>query len=488
MLDSPVGWQILLPFALIVFLINRAFTPPAELRHLPRAPILPLLWSYISGEVEDIRLKRLILPFANQAGEGVVVVYALGRWIVHVLDHQIAKELSDNITLWPKEEPPDALLLWRFVGKTNIILSNGDSWKRHSHVVKSALSRNLPISEFVSLGKMLFKKMADGGLIKWDDYTMRFTLDAVGSTALGHNFRAIEDDHSPFVRQYNEVMDGIASPLYIVFPKLEKWFPRREVIKNIDNLVAKFQNILEHKKENKGNDMLTYMLEEPGMTDEEYRDNMVVFFIAGHDTTAGAMSSFVYYLAKNPEIQKRARDEVLAALGDNEPDISNLRNMNFVQACIRESLRINTPITYMVPRISDSPANLRASNGKSYYLPPRTSVILNITCIHHNETYWPDAGSFIPERFFGKSDKDEVRVDASLWLPFALGPRQCPARNFAMYELRTLAAMLLQHWEWSLPADSDHKEYPKNGFSPFALSLPKDMYVNFTRRKLGSSK
>lgn len=64
------------------------------------------------------------------------------------------------------------MLLWRFVGKTNVILSNGDSWKRHSHVVKSALTRNVPISEFVSLGKKLFKKMANGGLIKWDDYTM----------------------------------------------------------------------------------------------------------------------------------------------------------------------------------------------------------------------------------------------------------------------------------------------------------------------------
>ena len=61
---------------------------------------------------------------------------------------------------------------------------------------------------------------------------------------------------------------------YLVFPRLERWFPRHQVIKNIDSLVAKFQSILESKKENKGNDMLTYMLEEPGMTDEEYRDNM----------------------------------------------------------------------------------------------------------------------------------------------------------------------------------------------------------------------
>lgn len=56
------------------------------------------------------------------------------------------------------------------------------------------------------------------------------------------------------------------------------------------------------------------------------------------------MSSFVYYLAKYPDLQRRAREEVLLALGNDEPNLANLRQLNFVQACIRESLRINTPI------------------------------------------------------------------------------------------------------------------------------------------------
>lgn len=60
------------------------------------------------------------------------------------------------------------------------------------------------------------------------------------------------------------------------------------------------------------------------------------------------MSSFVYYLAKNPEVQRRARAEVLAAMGSSDPDMANLRKMNFVQACIRESLRINTPIVNFI--------------------------------------------------------------------------------------------------------------------------------------------
>ena len=60
------------------------------------------------------------------------------------------------------------------------------------------------------------------------------------------------------------------------------------------------------------------------------------------------MSSFVYYLAKNPEVQRRARAEVLAAMGSGDPDMANLRKMNFVQACLRESLRINTPIVSFI--------------------------------------------------------------------------------------------------------------------------------------------
>lgn len=74
---------------LAALLINKLLTPPPELRHLPRVSVLPLLWSYITGEVEDARIKRLIVPVANKTDEGVVLVYALGRWIVHVLDHKV---------------------------------------------------------------------------------------------------------------------------------------------------------------------------------------------------------------------------------------------------------------------------------------------------------------------------------------------------------------------------------------------------------------
>jgi hypothetical protein len=72
--------------ALVIF---HLFTVPSHLRHLPHVPIFPLLVSYLSGEVEDVRIKRLILPYANERGEGLVLVWALGRWMIHILDHKV---------------------------------------------------------------------------------------------------------------------------------------------------------------------------------------------------------------------------------------------------------------------------------------------------------------------------------------------------------------------------------------------------------------
>ena len=82
-----IGW-VLFGY-LSVYLILSAFTVPAHLRHLPCVPIFPLLKSYLTGEVEDTRIKRLVLPFANERKEGVVLVWALGRWMVHILDEKV---------------------------------------------------------------------------------------------------------------------------------------------------------------------------------------------------------------------------------------------------------------------------------------------------------------------------------------------------------------------------------------------------------------
>lgn len=143
------------------------------------------------------------------------------------------------------------------------------------------------------------------------------------------------------------------------------------------------------------------------------------------------MSSLCYYMAKMPEVQKRARDEVRRAMSKNptgEPTMAELGEMPYLQACIRESLRVNTPITYMVPRAAMKDAILVGANGRKVLIPQGSSIIINITSIHYKEEYWPNAHEFNPERFMGMSKGQETEYDATQWLPFALGSRMCPAR------------------------------------------------------------
>lgn len=482
-MDPATFWWSFFSLA-AAFVIFQLFTVPSHLRHLPRVPIFPLLVSYLSGEVEDVRIKRLILPYANERDEGLVLVWALGRWMIHILDHRLAVEMTEDLVLYPKELPPDGLLLWRFIGGSNILMANGDRWKKHSRTIRDAFNLSIPVNQFIYLSKNLFdvinppSEKNDTHTVDFADLAQRFALDAVGSSVLGHDFDAIRTE-SVFVKEYNGIMHDIANPLYLIMPFLEKVFPRKEVIKRMDNLVDKFRMLLQAKRNDPGDDMMTFMLKEPTMSEEELRDNMVVLFIAGHDTSAGGLSTLIYFLAIHPEIQAEAREETLRVLGPtSDPSVDTLSaaSLPYLNACIREALRINTPISYIVPRITAEDVTL----GK-YYIPSNTSLIYNIYAIHHRNDIWGDPNTFRPNRFLEKTEKSSLLKDA--WVAFASGPRQCPARNFALYEQRALTVMLLREYEWTLPADSIHRDGLKNAFSPFALTLPHNLHITFTKRK-----
>lgn len=297
----------------VVFIVAKSFFfVPAELRHLPRVPILPLLWSYLSGEEENKRLRKLILPFANAKKEEVVLVWALGRWMVHILDQkvlisfyvnrsvlilllpslQVGSAVFADLNKFPKEDPPDDLLLWQLIGRSNILLSNGDQWRKHSRLIRTAINQTIPVSQFVSLARRLISVIGDRQYIsRFDDLSQRFALDAVGTTAFGYDFDAIAHE-SEFALTYNGIMHGIANPLYLVLPALERILPRRKLKKRMEQLSENFQSILTEKRENPGPDMLTFMLRDVNMTDRELRDNMLLLFIAGH-----VSGSFVPYVA-----------------------------------------------------------------------------------------------------------------------------------------------------------------------------------------------
>lgn len=142
--------------------------------------------------------------------------------------------------------------------------------------------------------------------------------------------------------------------------------------------------------------------------------------------------------------------------------------MPYLNAVIREALRLNNPSNVTIPRIADVPLH-----AGDYTIPPKTPFVLNMCAVLHNSKLWPDPDQYNPERFVESSEETN-------WVPFGVGPRQCPARMFSLYEQRVLISMLLREYRWTVPRDSIHVGGNiKNAFSPFALSLPYDIDIDF---------
>ncbi len=174
------------------------------------------------------------------------------------------------------------MLLWRLTGRQNVFTAEGEMWKRHAKIMHEALHRTIPIEQFAVLARKTFALLGDGGRVRWNDYTHRFSLDAVGTTVIGYDFEALDKPHGAFVERYHEVMAAISSPAYIFLPALERWLPRPAVRDMVDSLVEEFRVLLQKKRDHPGNDMITYMLENPEMSETELRDNVIVTFMGGH--------------------------------------------------------------------------------------------------------------------------------------------------------------------------------------------------------------
>jgi cytochrome P450 len=115
----------------------------------------------------------------------------------------------------------------------------------------------------------------------------------------------------------------------------------------------------------------------------------------------------MYYLAVSPEYQQRARAEVLSVIGPaRDPTVADLNDMPLIHACVREVLRINTPVTSSVPRTCKHPIRLG-----QYVIPQNTSIIPNSYVWHHATREWPDPYAFKPERWLEENGNVKTSVD-----------------------------------------------------------------------------
>eukprot|EP00058_Branchiostoma_floridae_P027882 XP_002613373.1 hypothetical protein BRAFLDRAFT_68359 [Branchiostoma floridae] len=186
---------------------------------------------------------------------------------------------------------------------------------------------------------------------------------------------------------------------------------------------------------------LKYLQDEDGngLTDAEIRDEVDTFMFEGHDTTASGLAWTLYCLARHPGHQEKCRREAQEVLqGGTEVTWDLLPSLKYITMCVKEAMRMFSPVP-MIFRQLESP--LTFPDGRT--LPEGARVVIGINTLHHNSHVWENHMEYDPLRFSPENSKDRHPY---AFIPFAAGPRNCIGQHFAMNELKTAVALILQRF------------------------------------------
>ncbi len=173
---------------------------------------------------------------------------------------------------------------------------------------------------------------------------------------------------------------------------------------------------------------------------QRIRDEALTFMLAGHETTANAMSWFWYLMARHTEARDRMLDEIDDALGPRRPTADDLAGLPWTTACLQESQRYFSAVWTLARRAIENDVI------GGHHVRRGTTVLIPIHHIHHDPRWWPNPENFDPGRFC-PPDKDRPR---SAYLPFGGGRRICIGQSFALMEMVLMAAIMSQRFTFDL--------------------------------------
>jgi cytochrome P450 len=178
-----------------------------------------------------------------------------------------------------------------------------------------------------------------------------------------------------------------------------------------------------------------------GMTDKQVRDEAMTIFLAGHETTANALTWTWYLLSQTPEVERRLHEEIDRVLGGRLPTVADVERLPYIMRVVTESMRLYPP-AWLVGR--------RAVNEYrigDYDVPPRSIIVMSQWIVHRDQRHYPDPERFDPDRW---TPDFKAALPRFAYFPFGGGPRQCIGESFAWMELVLLVATIAQQWRFEL--------------------------------------
>jgi cytochrome P450 len=170
---------------------------------------------------------------------------------------------------------------------------------------------------------------------------------------------------------------------------------------------------------------------------EELVNQVAMLFLAGHETSASALTWACYLIAKAPDIQERMHAEVTHHLGDREPDFTDMKQLTLTWNVFREALRLFPPVGFMAREASN------ACPMRDKQVPQGATIVISPWLIQRHRQWWPEPDAFNPDRYDDEASREPLK---HAYLPFGMGPRVCMGAAFALQEATLILSSLVRHF------------------------------------------
>jgi cytochrome P450 len=406
------------------------------------------------GNIFDIRNDNLgfFLDSVRKYGDQVLLRFGPMKVLLITQPKDVKHVLQENSKNYSKEGYGYDQLR-AFLGRGLIFNEGGDFWRRQRKLTQAAFhmeSLKGFIDEFNRSSSQMIARWerveAEGKELDILPEMMKVTLQIIGRTLLSHDLIGDAKDVGGALSVVLEEIDRrtrLLTPITNYLPT--PWnFKVRRSKRILDNLVYKI--IAERKTQgaHAHRDLLAMYMnavdEETGtgMTDLQLRDEVMNIFIAGHETTANALTWLWLLLSQNPDVEKKIRAEVDEVLGGRAPGLEDFAKLKFTEMAFLETLRLYPPIWVIVRRSTS------ADQIGDCQIPAGATIFLSPYLTQRHPGLWKDPEIFRPERFANEAASSGARFE---FFPFASGPRVCIGQRFATMEALTIIARVMQKFE-----------------------------------------
>lgn len=368
---------------------------------------------------------------------------------------------GETLYLFAHPDDIEAILVrhWRSLHKDKIyeelraLLGNGlvtnedEPWKRQRALAAPSFQpKHLRTyaDAMIRLSEAHGASLGDGETRDVHADMMRLTMDIVLTTVFGSDATLDGETVARSIDTF--LIEGFVPEAHGWRVMLPKWVPtpgRRKVADAIATLDAEINRVIDRRRASAdvGDDLLGRLLAAQdesgaGMSDQQLRDEVVTLFVAGHETTALALTYTWILLSRNPDIRARVEAEVDEVLGDRPATLADMERLEFTRAVLDESMRVYPPV-WAVGR--EAMADIEV-NGQ--VVPKGTQLLMSPWVTQRDPRWFADPLTFKPDRWL---DGLAQRLPRFAYFPFGGGPRVCIGNHFAVMEGVLALASLARH-------------------------------------------